>query len=82
MEVGCLEQELAQAQSKPQATQDKQKIAEKTTALANTLERQEKWSEKGEYKRNLDNLTTIAGGDIGRAKRHTDCHDPCLTDFK
>ncbi|URL02662.1 hemagglutinin repeat-containing protein [Avibacterium sp. 20-126] len=62
LEADRLQQELAQAQSKPQATQDKQKIAEKTTALANTLERQEKWSEKGEYKRNLDNLTTIAGG--------------------
>ncbi|MFZ7317953.1 VENN motif pre-toxin domain-containing protein, partial [Avibacterium avium] len=42
--------------------QDKQKIAEKSTALYNALEKQEKWSEKGEYKRNLDNLTTIAGG--------------------
>lgn len=62
LEADRLQQELAQEQSKPQATQDKQKIAEKTTALATTLERQEKWSEKGEYKRNLDNLTTIAGG--------------------
>ncbi|MFZ7237247.1 VENN motif pre-toxin domain-containing protein, partial [Avibacterium gallinarum] len=62
LEADRLQQELAQEQSKPQAAQDKQKIAEKTTALANTLERQEKWSEKGEYKRNLDNLTTIAGG--------------------
>ncbi|MFZ7241479.1 hemagglutinin repeat-containing protein [Avibacterium avium] len=62
LEADRLQQEIAQEQSKPQATQDKQKIAEKTTALATTLERQEKWSEKGEYKRNLDNLTTIAGG--------------------
>ncbi|MFZ7187832.1 VENN motif pre-toxin domain-containing protein [Avibacterium avium] len=62
LEADRLQQEIAQEQSKPQAMQDKQKIAEKTTALANTLERQEKWSEKGEYKRNLDNLTTIAGG--------------------
>ncbi|MFZ7237248.1 VENN motif pre-toxin domain-containing protein, partial [Avibacterium gallinarum] len=61
-EADRLQQEIAQEQSKPQAAQDKQKIAEKTTALATTLERQEKWSEKGEYKRNLDNLTTIAGG--------------------
>ncbi|VGM95786.1 Possible hemagglutinin (DUF638) [uncultured Avibacterium sp.] len=62
LEADRLQQELAQEQSKPQAMQDKQKIAEKTTALATTLERQEKWSEKGEYKRNLDNLTTITGG--------------------
>ncbi|VGM95788.1 Possible hemagglutinin (DUF638) [uncultured Avibacterium sp.] len=62
LEADRLQQEIAQEQSKPQAMQDKQKIAEKTTALATTLERQEKWSEKGEYKRNLDNLTTITGG--------------------
>ncbi|MFZ7240922.1 hemagglutinin repeat-containing protein [Avibacterium avium] len=62
LEADRLQQEIAQEQSKPQAAQDKQKIAEKATALATTLERQEKWSEKGEYKRNLDNLTTIAGG--------------------